>query len=72
MPAIKYSDYIDIIAQLREIIHKLQMKDAIYRHEISKLKRHNDNIKKEAQINEEKIHKLEKARKIVTISFLIC
>ena len=65
MSGIKYANYFDIIAQLREIIHKLQLKDAIQRQENSKLKRQNDNIKKEAHKLEEKIYKLEKARKIV-------
>ena len=69
MPAIKYTNYIDIVAQLREIIHKLQLKDAIQRQEISKLKKKNGNIRKDAQNLEGKIHKLEKARHIVNIFF---
>ena len=69
MPAIKYTNYIDIVAQLREIIHKLQLKDAIQRQEISKLKKKNGNIRKDAQNLEGKIHKLEKARHIVNSFF---
>lgn len=63
--SVKFSNYIEVVGQLREIIHKLQLKDAIQRQEITKLKRANEKIKREAEELEAKVQKLELARQMV-------
>lgn len=55
----------DSIHELREKIHKLQLKDAIQRQEISKLKRQNEQINKDVTDLEHKVMKLEQSRKTV-------
>ena len=55
------------IKRLKEMIHKLQLKDAIQRQEIEKLKRINQKIKKDSQMYEERANSLERLK--IQVSF---
>ena len=67
VPVIKYSSFVEVVSQLREIIHKLQRQDAVHRQELKKLKTQNSSLKENITNLETKIQELEKARQIVLI-----
>ena len=65
VPVIKYTSFVEVVSQLREIIHKLQLQDAVHRQELKKLKKHNSSLKENVASLEVKVQELEKARQIV-------
>ncbi len=58
------------IDKLKEKIHQLQLKDAIQRQEITKLKKVNDRIQQDSVALEQKVYSLEKLQTIVRDSLL--
>jgi len=56
------------IEKLKEKIHQLQLKDAIQRQEINKLKKVNDKIQQDSMALEQKVYSLEKLQTIVSDS----
>jgi len=67
VPVIKYSSFVEVVSQLREIIHKLQLQDAVHRQELKKLKKQNSSLKENVTTLEAKVQDLEKARQLVFI-----
>lgn len=58
------------IKRLKEMIHKLQLKDAIQRQEIEKLKRINHKIRKDSKMYEERANSLERIK--IQVRFNMC
>jgi len=65
MPPVKYAYFVEVVSQLREIIHKLQKQDGVQRQELLKARKLNENLKIKIFELEEKVAELEKARKQV-------
>ena len=63
------SQHNNTIEKLKEKIHQLQLKDAIQRQEITKLKKVNDKIQQDSIALEQKVYSLEKLKTIVNYIF---
>jgi len=62
----------EVINQLKENLHKLQLKDAVQRLENAKLRKLNSQLKQENETLKDQVDKLEAARQMVIFSFLLC
>jgi len=65
MPPVSYAYFVDVVSQLREVIHKLQKQDGVQRQELLKSKKLNENMKIKIFELEEKVAELERARQQV-------
>lgn len=61
------SSDIETIKRLKEMIYKLQLKDAIQRQEISKLKKTNEKIRSDSHVLADKVESLERTQGVVYI-----